>query len=79
MEPRQAEKLSNPGQLAPQSGQQEPWLSSGDRNVEERIHKIKDAMADKGINLTAEDIEGLRSYLTTKRHWEEVYRRLADS
>lgn len=79
MDQRQAEKLSNPDRVAPQSEPQEPRLSSGDRNVEERIQKIKEEMADRGINLTNEDIEGLRSYLTTKPQWEEVYRRLADS
>ena len=79
MDLRQTEKSSKPGQVTPQSGQQEPRMSSGDRNVEERIQVIKQEMAQSGLNLTNEDIEGLRSYLTTKPHWEEVYRRLADS
>lgn len=49
-------------------------LAEGDR-----IQIIKEEMVSNGINLTAEDLEGLKSYLATKKKWEQVYRRLADS
>ncbi|WP_263986778.1 hypothetical protein [Dendronalium phyllosphericum] len=36
-------------------------------------------MADKSINLTIDDLDGLRAYLSSEQKWEERYRRLADS
>lgn len=79
MEPRQEEKLLNKSEVASESEQIEAGVSSCNNKVEERIHEIKEAMADRGINLTSEDIEVMRVYLESKPKWEEVYRRLADS
>lgn len=80
MEPRQAEKLSNPGEVAlnPESGQIQAGVSKSD-DFEERIQKIKEEMADRGINLTAEDMKAVLAYLKTEHQWVEVYRRLAKS
>lgn len=79
MESRQEEKLSKSSEVAFESEQIEAGVSSCNKDVEERTQVIKDAMADRGINLTSEDIEVIRVYLASKPKWEEVYRRLADS
>ena len=79
MEPRQEEKLSNKSEVASESEQIEAGVSSCNNDIEERMQVIKDAMADRGLFLSAEDIEGFQAYLATEQKWEEVYRRLAHS
>ncbi|MBZ8179494.1 hypothetical protein [Oscillatoria salina] len=64
-----SEKMTNEEDLMNLSGE----------NTQERIYLIKEKMANLGIKLTADDFEGLRVYLATEKHWEEVYRRLAES
>ncbi|MBW4557773.1 MAG: hypothetical protein KME59_17915 [Trichormus sp. ATA11-4-KO1] len=72
MEPKQAEDLSK---------LDEPEASKADDalGMRYRIQQIKNKMADQGITLTAEDLDGLQSYLVSEQKWEEVYCRLADS
>lgn len=73
------ELSSIPGLAASFRAQEQATMKSNNNKVEERIQDLQDKMTDKGVNLTAEDLEGLRSYLVTKPQWEEVYRRLANS
>ena len=66
-------------EIQPLNAQEQATVKSNNNKVEERIQDLQDTMTEKGVNLTAEDLEGLRSYLVTKPQWEEVYRRLANS
>lgn len=45
----------------------------------DEIQSLETTMANQGIHLTSDDIEGLQAYFATKPKWEEVYRRLANS
>lgn len=70
MEPKKAEELAKYGQTEP---------LNGDYGFGDRIEQIKKKMADKGINLSTDDLDALEAYLISEQKWEEVYRRLADS
>ena len=75
-------KLANPEKIEPDIGNNEQdgsGFAGGDRLNEERLQAIKDQMAAQGIQLTNDDLDGLRSYLATEQQWQEVYRRLAES
>ena len=85
METKSVEQLSKPAkpeqreQREPDIGQNGAGLYEGDRPLEERLQAIEEQMATQGVQLTNEDLDGLRSYLATEKQWEEVYRRLAES
>lgn len=71
MEPKQVENLSNSGELASQNEQKEAEISISD--------ETKNAIAHNAAPLIADDTEVWQAYLASKKQWQEVYRRLADS
>lgn len=79
MEAKQRSELSQPVGMELSNGQQKASWSSTNNEFSDRLKQIIEKMARQGINLTAEDIEGLQSYLASEQQWKEVYRRLANS
>lgn len=79
MEPKPVEKLFKADEIEPCNGQTEASLFSGNPQVENYMEAKKDASEDIASHLSASEKEVLNAYLASEQHWEEVYRRLADS
>ena len=78
MEAKSGEKLSKLDETKQSNRPEETKISSANK-IEKSVEQPQEAIANKDLNLTAEDAEVWKAYLASVQRWEEVYRRLANS